>query len=228
MRSLVDCATHKQLVLTNAWSCAGQQRSVALYQVGACSLFEARQHNKVMVILTLESAQTYASRAKRRRAALCPRAFHIDRKHHLELAWQRQQVTLLVHTWPSCGACSLKTQRRFCRKACTGLFKSMPSTADYFWGTYAKLLASVPMRMWYRRYDATVQMEEVLRGDEDCSCPLQCAAEVRSLSHLERQIDTASSSIVVIAFYSRVRSLTNTLCACTQLVLRRALRTFCL
>ena len=61
--------------------------------------------------------------------------------------------------------------------------------------------------------DATVQMEEVLRGDEDCSCPLQCAAEVRSLSHLERQIDTASSSIVVIAFYSRVRSLTNTLCA---------------
>ena len=50
------------------------------------------------------------------------------------------------------------------------------------------------------------QMEEALRGAEECSCPLQCAAEVRSLAHLERHIDTASSSVVIIAFYSRVRS----------------------
>ena len=85
------------------------------------------------MILTLESAQTHAPHAKRRRAATCPRAFHIDRKHHLELAWQRQQVTLLVHTCPSCGACLLKKQRRFSCKASTGLLKSMPSTADYFW-----------------------------------------------------------------------------------------------
>ena len=49
------------------------------------------------------------------------------------------------------------------------------------------------------------QMEEALRGAEECSCPLQCAAEVRSLAHLERHIDTASSSVVIIAFYSRVR-----------------------
>lgn len=131
MRSLVDCAMHKELVLTNSWTCAGQQRSVALYQVGVCTCLEATQHNKVVVILTLESAQTHTLRAKRRRAALCPRAFHIDRKHHLELAWQRQQVTLLVHTWSSCGACSLQRQRRFFRKASSGLFQTMPSTADY-------------------------------------------------------------------------------------------------
>ena len=57
------------------------------------------------------------------------------------------------------------------------------------------------------------QMEEALRGAEECSCPLQCAAEVRSLAHLERHIDKASSSVVIIAFYSRVRS------RCVQCVL---------
>ncbi|KAK9839314.1 hypothetical protein WJX81_007280 [Elliptochloris bilobata] len=81
--------------------------------------------------------QARAVRALQRRAAVSPRAFHIDRKHHLELAWQRQQI------------------------------------------------------------------EEALRGAEECSCPLQCAAEVRSLAHLERHIDKASSSVVIIAFYSR-------------------------
>lgn len=52
---------------------------------------------------------------------------------------------------------------------------------------------------------ARSQMEETLRRGEECSCPLQCAAEVRSLPHLERHIDSASSSVVIIAFYSRAR-----------------------
>ena len=96
MRSLFDCKTYKQLVLPNAWSCAGQQRSVALYQVGVRSLVEATHHKLMGDINRRELVQARAPCAKRKRAALCPRAFHIDRKHHLELAWQRQQVTLLV------------------------------------------------------------------------------------------------------------------------------------
>lgn len=66
----------------------------------------------------------------------------------------------------------------------------------------AKDLTSSPNNICAR---VLAQMEEALQGAEECSCPLQCAAEVRSLAHLERHIDTASSSVVIIAFYSRVR-----------------------
>ena len=36
-------------------------------------------------------------------------------------------------------------------------------------------------------------------------CGVNCVTELKNLAHLDRVIDSAASSVVAIAFYSRVR-----------------------
>ncbi len=56
-----------------------------------------------------------------------------------------------------------------------------------------------------------LQMEEaLLKAEEDGCCSVECVTELRSLRHLDRVIDSAASSIVVVAFYSRVSTLYRT------------------
>lgn len=51
-----------------------------------------------------------------------------------------------------------------------------------------------------------VQMEEaLLKAEDDGCCSVECVTELRSLRHLDQIVDSAASSIVVVAFYSRVR-----------------------
>lgn len=51
-----------------------------------------------------------------------------------------------------------------------------------------------------------VQMEEaLLKAEVDGCCSVECVTELRSLRHLDQIVDSAASSIVVVAFYSRVR-----------------------
>jgi len=52
-----------------------------------------------------------------------------------------------------------------------------------------------------------LQMEEaLLKAEEDGACSVECVTELRSLRHLDKVVDSAASSIVVVAFYSRVRA----------------------
>ena len=57
-----------------------------------------------------------------------------------------------------------------------------------------------------------MQMEEaLLKAEEDGCCAVECVTELRSLRHLDRVIDSAASSVVVVAFYSRVSKLSHSL-----------------
>ncbi|CAL8469739.1 g9281 [Coccomyxa elongata] len=48
------------------------------------------------------------------------------------------------------------------------------------------------------------QMEEaLLKAEVDGCCSVECVTELRSLRHLDQIVDSAASSIVVVAFYSR-------------------------
>lgn len=49
--------------------------------------------------------------------------------------------------------------------------------------------------------------EALLKAEEDGCCSVECVTELRSLRHLDRVIDSAASSVVVVAFYSRVSKL---------------------
>lgn len=52
-----------------------------------------------------------------------------------------------------------------------------------------------------------LQMEEaLLKAEEDGGCSVECVTELRSLRHLDKVVDSAASSIIVVAFYSRVRA----------------------
>jgi hypothetical protein len=60
---------------------------------------------------------------------------------------------------------------------------------------------------------SAMQLEEVrLKSEDDSCCSVDCVTELRSLRHLDRVIDSDASSIVVVAFYSRVRPFSSAGC----------------
>ena len=59
------------------------------------------------------------------------------------------------------------------------------------------------------------QLEEArLKAEDDSCCSVDCVSELRSLRHLEHVIDSDASSIVVVAFYSRVSG--TAACSCMR------------
>ena len=55
-----------------------------------------------------------------------------------------------------------------------------------------------------------MQLEEVrLKAEEDDCCSVDCVSDLRSLRHLDQVVALHTSSIVVVAFYSRVSRLSN-------------------
>lgn len=55
-----------------------------------------------------------------------------------------------------------------------------------------------------------VQLEEArLKAEEDDCCSVDCVADLRSLRHLDQVVALHTSSIVVVAFYSRVSKLSS-------------------
>ena len=67
----------------------------------------------------------------------------------------------------------------------------------------------------------SVQLEEArLQAEDDGCCSVDCVIELRSLRHLDRVIDSDASSIVVVAFYSRVgANICLPACACALCML---------
>ena len=112
-------------------------------------------------------------------------ALHIDRRQHMELAWRRQQVQLHLHL----NAALI-----------IALQQGSPSCLFLSWPQLQVLHGLHPL------CHAAMQLEEVrLKSEDDSCCSVDCVTELRSLRHLERVIDSDASSIVVVAFYSRVR-----------------------
>ena len=73
----------------------------------------------------------------------------------------------------------------------------------------------------------TVQAEQAMMDLESSSCcSINCVTDLKNLAHLDRVADSAASSVVVVAFYSRVGSLfllatIACLSTCPSLVIRQ-------
>ena len=94
----------------------------------------------------------------------------------------------------------------------------MPGISKRLSSVRLRLCCFIPRRVRSKLVDSdltpdllsalVVQLEEsVLQPIDHGCCPVECITEVRNLEHLDRLIEAAGSSVIVLALYSRVRAL---------------------
>ena len=112
------------------------------------------------------------------RAFLTVEALNIDRRQHLEQAWRRQEVVSFPESY------ELREQSvRVCHDSHLALASG------------------------FTEGGCTVQAEQAMMDLESSSCcSINCVTDLKNLAHLDRVADSAASSVVVVAFYSRVGS----------------------